>query len=225
MSSSKNDKLKTTIAEPMWRIEIWFPHIKGAILEKLKAYHVELLKYNKTLNLISSSTIVNADSVHFADCIIVSELITKVYKINQLFDIGSGNGFPGVVMGILNPNIKVVLVENDLRKAEFLKNLIGALQLKNQSVYSKSVETLPEKSIQYAISRGFAPLQKSLLLTRKLFIKGGVYFNVKSEEWPNEVAQIPIQLCSYWYPSLFSDYSIPTIESKFSIVKAEKITE
>lgn len=205
-----------------WRIEQWFPDLSPAVVEKLKKFHEELLKFNKTVNLISVKTIPMADVIHFADCILACRVIIADIKHKEIFNFGSGNGFPGVVLAILAPQLKVHLVELDQRKAEFLKHLVSTLELKNADVLIRPVEAFPANSVSCAISRGFAPLSKALLMTRKIFPIGGVYYHMKGEEWATEIADIPTQLCSFWQPGLLSEYRLPIGEVRFAVVKTEK---
>lgn len=206
-----------------WRIDQWFPDLSAEVRAKLKAYHAELLKFNKTINLIGVKTIPFADALHFADCIMAVRVINQSTKLQEIHDFGSGNGFPGVVLAIMNPETKVHLVDIDQRKAEFLKHIISVLELKNADVLIRNIETLPEGSVKCAISRGYAPISKAILVARKLIPTGGSYFHMKSEEWATEIADIPTQLCSYWQPGLLAEYKLPVGEVKFAVVKTEKI--
>lgn len=208
-----------------WRIDQWFPDLSPAIRASLKAYYTELLKFNKTVNLIGVKTIPHADAIHFADSILAQKLLAKEITCDNVYDFGSGNGFPGIIFAIMMPSVKFTLIDSDQRKSEFLKHIISLLKLKNVSVNIQQVEKIPEGSVKCAISRGFAPIAKALLMTRKTFAKGGVYYHLKGEEWASEVAEIPTQLCSYWEPSLLGSYKLPIGEVKFSVVKSVKIQD
>lgn len=219
---------KTNLGEStpvQWRIDTWFPDIDEPTRKKLKNFHEELLKFNKTVNLISVKTIPQADAIHFADSILACRFIHNHNTIDEIYDFGSGNGFPGLIFSILFPKTKVHLVELDQRKAEFLKHCITALGLKNTDVMIRAIESLPERSVKYAMSRGFSSITKAIMSTRKIFPKGGRYFHLKSEEWASEVAQIPTQLCSFWTPSLAGEYKLPVGEVKFAVVKTDKIND
>lgn len=206
-----------------WRIDQWFPDLNPEVRAKLKAFHGELLKFNKTVNLIGVKTIPFADAIHFADCIMATRSINQSTKLTEIHDFGSGNGFPGIVIAIMNPQTKVSLVEFDTKKAEFLKHAVTELGLKNAEVLIRNVEALKEGSVKTAISRGFAPISRSLLVARKLIPDGGSYYHMKSEEWATEIADIPTQLCSYWQPGLLAEYKLPVGEVRFAVVKTEKI--
>lgn len=209
--------------EISWRIPVWFPELGAETLDKLKNFHSELLKGNRGINLISVKTIPVADAVHFADGILSSRLIAASAKIDEIFDVGSGNGFPGVVFAILFPTIKVHLVEVDPRKAEFLKGLISTLKLSNCDVLIRRVEDLDAGCVKFAMTRGLAPISKVILMSRRCVCSGGLFYHLKGEEWAREIAEIPTQLCSFWSPSLCGEYKLPVGPVKFAVVITKKI--
>ena len=88
---------------------------------KLQIYKEFLLKWAKVINLVSPSTLSNADSRHFIDSIQLIELIPSGTK--ELMDIGCGAGFPGLVIAIERPDLKVHLVESDTKKCSFLSTI------------------------------------------------------------------------------------------------------
>jgi len=208
-----------------WRIDQWFPDLPGEIRSALKKYHDELLKFNKTVNLIGVKTIPMADAIHFADSILATRIMALDIKATEVYDFGSGNGFPGLIMAIMMPQTKFHLVDVDQRKCEFLKHMLSTLGLKNVNVITRQVETLPEGSVQCAVSRGFAPISRAILIGRRIFPVGGTYYHMKSEEWATEIAGIPTQLCSFWTPSLLGEYKLPIGEVRFAVVKTEKIKD
>ncbi len=206
-----------------WRIDQWFPDLSPEMRARLKKYHEELLKINKSLNLIGVKTIPMADAIHFADSILASRLIAKDLKENEIYNFGASNGFPGLIMALLIPERKFHLVEGDGKKVEFLKHIANLLEIRNVDFLSRPIDALPAETVKCAVSRGFAPLSKAMLATRKIFPVGGVYYHLKGEEWATEIADIPTQLCSYWQPGLLGEYKLPVGEVKFAVVKTEKI--
>lgn len=88
---------------------------------KLQIYKTLLLKWTKVINLVSPNTIENVDSRHFQDSLQLIDIIPENAKI--LMDIGSGAGFPGLVIAIERPDIEVHLVESDTKKCSFLSTI------------------------------------------------------------------------------------------------------
>jgi 16S rRNA (guanine527-N7)-methyltransferase len=212
-------------ASSEWRLDQFFPQLSTDTRGLLKAYHTELCKFNKVLNLVSPKSLAHADIIHFADSILSYELVSKnINKNNILYDLGSGNGFPGMVYGILDPAQKIALVDVDQRKCEFLKHVVSTLKLSNVFVENKNIEKLPENSIQQAVMRGFAPLPRAMLILRKIVSKGGTMLHLKSDEWSLEVSQVPSQLCSIWQPVLAGEYTLPLVNTKLFVVKTDKLS-
>lgn len=207
-----------------WRINEWFPDLSPVVRTRLKTYHDELIKCNRTVNLVSAKTIFVADAIYFADSVLGSKLILGAFpNLNKIYQPGAGAGFPGLIMAILFPQVQVILLEAEPKKIEFLNHIIKLLNIKNATVENKLFETLPEGSVQYAMARGFASISKTIFLARKPMQKGGVFFHLKGEEWGIEVGEIPTQLCSIWSPSLVGDYKLPIGTVRFSVVKTDKI--
>ena len=207
-----------------WRIDAWFPDLSKDALDKLKKYRDELMKANKAVNLISVKTIFLADAIHFADSILACRIIQESNPtLQEIYDFGSGNGFPGVIYGILFPKVKVILVDSDVKKVEFLKSATEALGLKNVSTRCVGLESLPANSVQACMARGLSNISKSILLSRRVVPIGGAFYHIKGDNWSGEVGEIPTQLCSVWTPTLVKLYKLPIGESKFAVIKTVKI--
>lgn len=204
----------------------WFADLDADTHKKLSTYYAELVRFNKAINLVSPNTLKTAASIHFGDSILAGRIVLKGLHPNEpLYDLGSGNGFPGLVFGILKPDLKVILVERDNRKAEFLKFMATNLKLTNVSVLMRDVDDLAEGSLKNIVSRGFAPLHKALILTRKAVARGGRYYHMKSDGWATETAAAPSQLFSYWTPSLVGQYRLPETSNDMAVVLTEKIAD
>lgn len=220
MKDSKEQETPTV----HWRIDDWFPDLSPEIKSGLKTYHEELLKFNRTGNLISAKTIFVADAIFFADSILGARTIMLANPhVNKIYHLAAGAGFPGLVFAMLYPKVQVVLVETDTKKVEFLNHIIGTLGVKNVQVQSVGLDAIPEGTVQYAMVKGFSSISKTILVCRKMMPKGGCLFHLKGEEWGIEVGEIPTQLCSIWSPSLVGEYKLPVGAVKFAVVKTEKI--
>lgn len=143
-----------------------FTQVSRETISSLKKYEDTLIKANKTLNLIGSSTIENIWARHFLDSVQVIDFIGKNDK--TLVDLGSGAGFPGLVLAIAlkdrKISLKIKLIEKSPKKVKFLKNLINELQL-NVEVINKNVLEEPiEFFDDVFIARAFKPLKIILQL-------------------------------------------------------------
>ncbi|MEY4617415.1 MAG: hypothetical protein RJB66_2375 [Pseudomonadota bacterium] len=226
-TNSKNSQASAAAPKvnDSWKIREWFPDISEATDNKLKLFCSEVKRVNSEVNLVSEKTVRFIDIIHFADSILCCRSIMKDQKISSIYDVGSGNGFPGLVMAILYPEVKVTLVDAENRRVSFMKTVISQLDLKNIEVIGKPIESFPPGSFDVAILRGFGTIPKAMLSFRKQVRKNGCIYMIKGEEWPKEVTDIPIQLCSFWLPSLVADYNLPMGEYKFSVVKLKKISD
>ena len=130
-------------------------------ITSLKKYEDILIQANQTLNLIGNSTIKEIWIRHFLDSAQVIDFIDKNDK--TLIDLGSGAGFPGLVLAITSKDrkipLKIKLIEKSPKKAKFLKKLIDELYL-DAEVINKNIFEYPKKlSDDVLIARAFKPLK------------------------------------------------------------------
>ena len=138
-----------------------FTQVSRETITSLKKYENYLIKSNKTLNLIGKSTINQIWIRHFLDSSQVIDFINKNER--DLVDLGSGAGFPGLVIAIMAKDrkipLKVKLIEKSPRKAFFLREIIKSLNLKVE-VLNLNVLKQPGKLEADLISaRAFKPLK------------------------------------------------------------------
>ena len=108
-------------------------------LEQLEQYYDFLIQYNEHTNI---TAITKKDDVyikHFLDSLMVTKSI-DLNHINNLIDIGSGAGFPGIVLKIFFPNIKIILLDSNNKKTTFLNEVIKKLNLKDIQVVNLRAE-------------------------------------------------------------------------------------
>lgn len=207
-----------------WRIEEWFPDLDKPKVSALKTLHNVLIEICKTSSIISPKSLFVSDALYFADAIKSSEIIFKKNPgIKELFDLNQGHGFPTLVWAVLFPDIKFTFLNPDPRKSAFFVSAINILKLKNCSVSAKPLELHSDGEIQYIVHKGTLTLAMAALAARKVVPAGGAFFHLKGEEWGLEVAEMPTQLCSLWAPSLLGEYRLPIGNSKFSVIKSDKI--
>ena len=135
-------------------------------ITSLKKYENILIKANKTLNLIGNSTIKEIWTRHFLDSVQVIDFIDKNDK--TLIDIGSGAGFPGLVLAVALKDrkipLKVKLIEKSPKKVKFLKDLISKLYVNVEVVNENILEQQKKLSEDVFVARAFKPLKIILQL-------------------------------------------------------------
>jgi len=134
---------------------------------KLQKYERILINYNKKINLISKSTEKDIYNRHFIDCAQVIDLLDD----NQdLLDLGTGAGFPGVVLKIVSKdfskNLNIFLVEKSKKKCVFLNFLKKQLDI-DISIINQRYEDLKITKKYSIISRAFKNIKETIDLTYK----------------------------------------------------------
>ena len=130
-------------------------------ITSLKKYEDILIKANKTLNLVGKSTINDIWTRHFLDSAQVIDLIDK--NDNTLVDLGSGAGFPGIVLAITLKDrkipLKIKLIEKSPKKVKFLRDLINKLQLDVDVINRNVLEDSKKLLDDVFVARAFKPLK------------------------------------------------------------------
>ena len=164
-------------------------------------YEKILKEWQKKFNLIGNSTINKIWSRHFLDSALAYEclklsLAEKNKQSFSLIDVGTGAGFPGLVIALLfmksTVNCDIHLIESNKKKIKFLRKIIKSLNL-NVKLINNRVENENGK-YDYIVSRAFAPLDKLLRLIENIYDKDTTLVLFKGKTWKNEVNIIK----KYW---------------------------
>jgi len=167
--------------------------------EKDICVFIDLLKkWQKAVNLISDSTIKDVWNRHVLDSAQLYSLIPETSKI--MVDLGSGAGFPALVLAILNqvhqgPLEKIILIESDQKKALFLREVVRQLSLPVE-ILNKRIETVSNIQADLLTARALAPLQQLLLLGKKMITPSTTCLFLKGKKAEQEIqkCQIPCSI-------------------------------
>lgn len=156
----------------------------------LQRYVDLVLRWNPRINLISRASVADIWARHILDS---AQVYLKVPDAAQSWvDLGSGGGFPGIVVAILaaqrKPGMKVTLVESDQRKAVFLREAARELGL-SCTVLAKRIEDLTELQADIVSARALASLTKLLDYSAPLLAPGGVCVFSKGANRDQEIAE------------------------------------
>ena len=165
-------------------------HLTGRQITALTSYEKELLEWNQKFNLTAIRDSESIRTKHFLDsfsCV----LAWKASPPNQLIDVGSGAGFPGIPLKILYPNLKLTLVESVGKKAMFCQHIVRVLGLEQVEVIQSRAEDLGQKSehrerYEWAVARAVANLNVLGEYLLPLVKVGGSLLAQKGENGPAE---------------------------------------
>lgn len=153
---------------------------------KFETYATILAAQNKVHNL---TALPEEDyyEKHFLDSILLQQLYE--FKEETLIDVGSGAGFPGLVLAIIFPSLKVTLLEPTKKRCDFLKLIVNTLSLTNVTIVNKRAEDFSEmrENFDLATSRAVASLPILLELSVPLIRDGGSVLVMKGKNFLDEL--------------------------------------
>lgn len=200
--------------------------ITEEMLNKLDTYYHILKEENNKYNL---TRIIEEDAVylkHFYD----SLTITKVIDINNqsICDIGSGAGFPGLVLAICFPNTKLTLIESNGKKCNFLNIVKDKLNLTNVTILNTRAEEFSKNNrevFDIVTARAVAPLKHLLEYSVPLLKIGGYFITMKANVENEEV-----NITNYYSKLNIKEvtrevFNLPKEDSIRTIIKYQKLKE
>jgi 16S rRNA (guanine527-N7)-methyltransferase len=144
--------------------------------ELLLAYLNLIEKWNRVHNLTAVRDPNKMLSHHLLDSLSVYPYV----KAENLLDVGSGAGLPGIPLAIINPAWNVALIDSNKKKSAFQQQVVIELGLSNVNVLSGRVETIaPEIKFDGIISRAFSEINLFIDLTRNLIAANGRWYAMK----------------------------------------------
>ncbi|MBH90108.1 MAG: 16S rRNA (guanine(527)-N(7))-methyltransferase RsmG [Magnetovibrio sp.] len=157
-------------------------------LQRLLVYSELLEKWQKKINLVSSSSIVELWKRHMLDSAQLLPLLPR--QGCSILDFGSGAGFPGLVLALMG-ELQVTLVESDQRKCVFLSEVIRKTRVvASVRVQNCRIENLPSGKVDVVVSRGLAPLEKLLVLAERFLRSDSICLFLKGKKVDEELKEI-----------------------------------
>jgi 16S rRNA (guanine527-N7)-methyltransferase len=154
----------------MNRLKPLFPQVtpeQWALLEQMAALHRE---WNAKINLVSRKDIENLEWHHYAPCIAALGFI-KLMDGARLLDVGTGGGFPGLILAVLYPQAYFTLVDSVGKKITVVADIAAQLKLRNVEVRNARAETL-SREYDFVTGRAVASLPQFIGWTRKRVRRG-----------------------------------------------------
>lgn len=195
-------------------------------LNKLERYYQLLAEANNRFNLTAITDKKDVYLKHFYDSILASLVFDS--DNFSLCDMGTGAGFPGIVLKIVFPNIKLTLVDATKKKTEFLREVVDDLKLDNVNIYNDRIENfsyLHEKEFDVVTARAVAKLNILLELASRMIKTNGYFIAMKGsldaeiEEAINALKVLNMKIVE------IRDFVLPIENSKRKIIKIKKVGE
>lgn len=166
------------------------PNVSRETAERLDVYSALLHKWNPRINLVSRASLDQHGTRHFADSAQLYDLAE--HPVGHWADLGSGGGFPGLVIAILAAEtgtpLRVTLVESDLRKATFLATVIRETGVRAEVLTDRIEEIAPLRA-DIVSARALADLTTLLGFAARHLADGGSALFPKGQSWQEELRQ------------------------------------
>ncbi len=177
--------------------------------QDLKKYDEILKKWQKSINLVSKNTLENSWQRHFIDSAQLYPLIP--HEASILVDMGSGAGFPGLVIAVIDSNpenrekrnpqnqnnvspLLIHLIESDTKKTLFLKEVIRQLNLKNVIVHTQRIESVNDIKADVITARALSALPQLLQWAQPFQKENTTCLFLKGEKVEDEILKVKHQL-------------------------------
>ena len=184
---SLNDKTK--VFEELY-------NVSRETIEKLLIYEKLILDAQEKYNLVGKSTLSQVWLRHFADSAKIFQIIEDRYNKSKkdpisFADIGSGAGFPGVVISLMleakNMIVRTILIDSNKKKSTFLENVKKKMEL-SYIVLNKRSESVEEK-FDIITARAVTSIKKFLDFNYNLFKKDSIIILLKGKTWREEIKE------------------------------------
>ena len=144
--------------------------------QKLLGYLTLMQKWNKVHNLTAVRDADEMVTLHLLDSLVVLPFI----KANNLLDVGSGAGLPGIPLALCLPELQVTVIDSNSKKVSFMRQAKAELGIANLEVLDGRVEeVVPTRQFEVIISRAFSDLSLFISLTRHLLVVQGMWLAMK----------------------------------------------
>ena len=192
-------------------------------LEQFMQFSKILLQKNQVMNLTAITDPMEVITRHFLDSAVLSSQLT-----GRTIDIGTGAGFPGLPLAILDPDISFTLLDAQRKRIDFIKQVADTLGLKNvQPIHGRAEEFARQnrETFTCAVSRAVADLRVLSELCMPFVQPSGIFYAMKSQNCTEEVtaAEEAIALLGGALKAV-EPYTIPCTEISHVLVMIQKIT-
>lgn len=185
-------------------------------IEKLNKFYELLIEWNKKINLTRIEDEEEVYLKHFYDSLTIVKVV-DLNKINTLCDVGTGAGFPGIVLKIVFPNLKVKLIDSLQKRVNYLNTIIKDLNLSDIEAIHARGEDYKGK-FDLVTSRAVANIEKLVKYTMHLVSPNGIFVAMKGDIDNELTEEIKNKLSKKYIITKIEKFTLPIEESKRSLV-------
>jgi len=158
--------------------------LSDQVIDQLMTYLNLVEKWNRVYNLTAIRERDEMIKLHLLDSL---SILNHVH-VKNILDVGSGAGFPGIVLAITKPELKVTVMDSVNKKTTFMQQVKSELALTNLNVVNSRVEDYQPTTLFEAVtSRAFSNLKNMMSLTQHTLQKEGVWLAMKSKDVREEL--------------------------------------
>lgn len=204
-------------------VEGFFKDVSRETLARLQLYHEMLLEWRRVKNLVSNSQVDEIWIRHFADS---AQLIGLAPAAVNWVDMGSGAGFPGMVVAIVLKGMgvspRIDLIESDHRKCAFLRAVSRETQA-GVSVHCARTEAVIERfrGAEIVTARALAPLAQLINMSEPLLSSGATGLFPKGQSVMEEIADLPRNLSL----EISLKDSMTDVHGRIAVIKSNQVTQ
>lgn len=158
-------------------------------MERLDRFAAMLAEENERQNLVSARSLESVWQRHFADSLQLFDHVPR--ETGPWLDLGSGAGFPGLVVAMARPTQTIALVESRKRRVEWLSRIVAEMALVQCTVIGARLESVESFPAGVITARAFAPLAKLLSLSARFSTQATVWLLPKGRSAAHELADQP----------------------------------
>ena len=185
-------------------------------LQKLEKFYNLLVEWNEKINLTRITTKEDVYLKHFYDSLTITKEI-DLSKVNTLCDVGTGAGFPGIVLKIMYPNLKVTLIDSLQKRVNYLNTIIKELNLDNiEAIHTRGEDY--QGQFDVVTSRAVANIEKLVNYTMHLVSKDGVFIAMKGDIDKELTFFVERNISKKYQIIKINKFLLPIEESKRSLV-------
>ena len=174
-----------------WLREV--PGCDAAAIARLEAFVALLREENARQNLVSAASLDHVWVRHIADSAQLLDVSrgTSGQKPGAWLDLGTGAGFPGIVVALLDPAREVVMVESRTKRAAWLQGVIDGFGLSAARVIGSRLEVVPAFDAAIISARAFAPLERLVALAARFSTPDTRWLLPKGRNGAKELGEMP----------------------------------